>query len=200
MLNGLRARRDLHLIFLYNSARASDLSFRDLGVPLNLAFPEWSRRIVRKSFANIVKRALLAAGTRIEHEDLHSSVRPLTVLHLRHVVTVLARIMLVLHELVSQELLEVGTDALQFRNAVHDITCQVKAIQIVHDGHIERSCGSAFFFITAHMEIVVTMSAIAQPMNEPRITVIGEDHGFVGSEHGIKFGIRKSVGMFAVWL
>src|SRR5438132_14210051 len=200
MLNGLRARRDVHLIFLYNSARASDLSFRDLGVPLNLAFPEWNRRIVRKSFANIVKRALLAAGTRIEREDLHSSVRPLPVLHLRHVVTVLARVMFVVHQLVSQELLEVGTDALQFRNAVHGITCQVKAIQVIHDGHIERSGGSALFFIAAHMEIVVTMSAIAQSMNEPWITVIGEDHRFVGSEHGIKFGIRESVGMFGARL
>src|SRR6266403_998366 len=200
MLNGLRARRDFHLMFLYNSARTFDLSFRDLVVPLNLAFPEWSRRIVRKSFANLIQGALLAAGTRIEHEDLHSSVRPLPVLHLRHIVTVLARVMFVLHQFVSQDLLEVGTDALQFRNAVHYITCQVKAIQVIHDGHIERSGGSALFFIAAHMEIVLTMSAIAQPMNEPRMTVIGEDHRFVGSEHGIKFGIRESVGMFAVWL
>src|SRR5436305_5664026 len=107
MLNGPRTRRDLHLIFLSNSARAFDLSFRDLVVPLNLAFPKWSRRIVRKSLANIVKRALLAAGTRIEHEDLHSSVRPLPVFHLRHIVTVLARVMFVLRQFVSQKLLEV---------------------------------------------------------------------------------------------
>src|SRR5260370_15088193 len=116
MLNGLRTRRDFHLIFLSNSARAFDLSFRDLVLPLNLAFPEWSRRIVMKSLANLVKGALLAAGTRIEHEDFHSSVRPLPVLHLRHIVTVLARVMFVLHQFVSHELLEVGTYALQFRN------------------------------------------------------------------------------------
>src|SRR5260370_29100093 len=180
MLNGLRTRRDLHLIFLYNSARAFDFSLRHLVLPLNLSFPEWSRRIVRNSLANLVNGAVLTAGTRIEHEDLHSSVRPLPVLHLRHVVTVLARVMFVLHQLVSQELLEVGTDTLQFRNAVHGITCQVKAIQVIHDGHIERSGGSALFFIAAHMEIVVTMSAIAQPMKELRITVIGEDHRYVG--------------------
>src|SRR6266550_448877 len=200
MLNGLRTRRNSHLIFLHNPMRVLDLSLRDFAMPLNLAFPEWNRRIARKSLANLVQRAFLAAGTRIEHEDLHSSVRPLPVLHLRHIVTVLARVTFVLRQFVPQELLEVGTDALQFRNAVHDITCQVKAIEVIHDSHVERSGGSALFFITAHMEIVVTMSAIAQPMNEPWITVIGEDHRFVGSEHGIKFGIRESVGMFAARL
>src|SRR5437868_1361740 len=164
MLNGPRTRRDLHLIFLHKPARVPDFSFRHLVVPLNLAFPEWSSRIVRKSLSNLVKGALLAAGTRIEHEDLHSLVRPLPVLHLWHIVAVLARVMFVFHQFVSQELLEVGTDALQFRNAVHDITCQMKTIQVIHDGHIERSGGSALFFIAVHMEIVVTMPAIAQPM------------------------------------
>src|SRR6266702_6361025 len=127
MLNGLRTRRDFHLSFLYTSAPAFDLGFRDLVVPLNLAFPEWSRRIVRKSLVNLVQGALLAAGTRIEHKDFHSSVRPLPVLHLRHIVAVLTGVMFVLHQFVSQELLEVGTDALQFRNTVHGITRQVKA-------------------------------------------------------------------------
>src|SRR6266576_6942866 len=161
MLNGTRTRRDLHLIFLHKPARVPDFSFRDVVVPLNPALPPWSRRIVRKSLANFVKGALLATGTRIEHEDLHPSVRPLPVLHLRHIVAVLARVTFVLRQFVSQELLEVGTDALQFRKAVHDITCQVKAIEVIHDSHVERSGGSALFFITAHMEIVVTMSAIA---------------------------------------
>ena len=91
-------------------------------------------------------------------------------------------------------------DAPQLWDPVHYITGKVKAIQIIHHGHIKGSCGSALFFIAAHMEIVVTMAAIAQPVNEPRISVIGEDYRFVGSEHGIKFGIGESVGMFTLRL
>src|SRR4029077_15050547 len=89
---------------------------------------------------------------------------------------------------------------MQFCYPFHDIAGKVKAIQVIHDGHVERSGGSALFFIAAHMEIVVTMSAIAQPMNEPWISVIGEDYRFVASEHGIKFGVRESVGMFTARL
>ena len=50
------------------------------------------------------------------------------------------------------------------------------------------------------MEIVVTMSAIAQPMDEPWISVIGEDHRLICGEDGIEFGIRKTVGMFTARL
>src|SRR6266571_3794461 len=101
MLNGLRTRRDFNLIFLHKPARVPDFSFRYLVVPLNLAFPEGSRRIVRKSLSNLVKGALLAAGTRIQHEDFHSSIRPLPVLHLWHIVAVLARVMFVFHQFVT---------------------------------------------------------------------------------------------------
>src|SRR5882672_4074786 len=73
----------------------------------------------------------------------------------------------------------------------------MKAIQVIHDGHVERSGGSSLFFIATYVEIVVTMPAIAQPMNEKWVSVIGEDYRFVGSEHGIKFGIGESVRMFA---
>src|SRR5437870_3777137 len=112
-------------------------------------------------------------------------------------VTVRARVLLVLHQFVAQELLEVGADGVQLRNAVHRVAGEVKAIQVIHHGHVKRSGGSALFFISAHMEIVVTMTAIAQPMNEPWVPVISENHGFVGSEDGIEFAIGKTVRMFA---
>ena len=83
-------------MFFYNSVRVLDLSFCDFIVPLDVAFPDRSRRIVRKILANFVKRALLAAGTGIEHQDLHELVRPFPVFHLRHVVTVLVGVLFVL--------------------------------------------------------------------------------------------------------
>src|SRR5689334_23439208 len=50
------------------------------------------------------------------------------------------------------------------------------------------------------MEIVVAMPAIAQPMNEPWISVIGKNHRFISGEYGIKFAIRKTVWMFTLRL
>src|SRR5205823_4736590 len=58
-------------IFLHNSTRIFDLGFRYPVAPLDLAFPNWSRRIVGKSLVHLIQRALLAAGTRIEYENLH---------------------------------------------------------------------------------------------------------------------------------
>src|SRR5437016_13389195 len=94
-------------------------------------------------------------------------------------------------------MLEVGADGVQLRNAVHRVTSEVKPIQIIHHGHVKRSGGSALLFIAANMEIAVTMATIAQPMNKPWVSVIGENHGFVGSEDGIEFAIGKTVRMFA---
>src|SRR6266496_4340604 len=171
MLNGLRTRRDFRAIFLHNSARVFNFGFRTFLVPFNLAFPKWSSRSVRKSLVNLVEGTFLVAGTRIEHEDFHSSVRPLPVLHLRHIITVLACILFVLHQFASQELSKVGTYALQLWNPIHHVSRKVKAIQVIHDGHVERSGCSTLFFVAVHMEVVVTMSAIAQPMDEPWISV-----------------------------
>src|SRR5438445_5189610 len=182
-------------MFLHNSARIFDLGFRYPVAPLDLAFPNWSRRIVGKSLVHLIEGTLLAAGTRIEYENLHWSVRPFPVFHLRQIVAVLARIMFVLRQFVSQEFLKVGTNALQFRHPMRDRTGKMKTIQSIHDSHVERGGCSALFLVAVHVEIVVTMSAIAQPMDEPGISVIGEDHWFIGGEHGIKFGIGNSVRM-----
>src|SRR5207253_8481912 len=103
-------------------------------------------------------------------------------------------------EMVTQELMEVGADGVQLRNAVHRVAGEVKAIQVIHHSHVKRSGGSALLFIAAHMEIVVPMETIAQPMNKPWVTVIGDNHGFVGSEDGIEFAIGKTVWMFALRL
>src|ERR1043166_2223852 len=94
-------------------------------IPLNLTLPHTNRWLCGKSFADLIEAALLAAGTRIEHEDLHVSVRPTPVLDFRQIVAVLVHILFVLHQLVAQELLEVSANALQSWHAVHRVTCQI---------------------------------------------------------------------------
>src|SRR5207245_1244983 len=92
MFNGFGARADFRLILVHNSVHVFDFGLRDLVVPFSFAFPKWRKRIVGRSLANLVKGALLAAGTGIEHEDLHWLVRPFPVFHLRQIVPVLARV------------------------------------------------------------------------------------------------------------
>src|SRR5258708_32571169 len=88
------------------------------------------------------------------------------------------------------------SDALQSRDAVDHITSEMKSIQIVQDGHVERSgCGS-FFLVSADVKIVVIGAAIREAVNEPRIAVIGKDDRLVGCEEGIEFTVGEAMRMF----
>src|SRR6266566_10109031 len=71
MLHRLRTRRDLDPILLHNAMCVLHDRRRDITIPLNLALPQTSWRILREGPVNLVEAGLLAAGTRIEHEDLH---------------------------------------------------------------------------------------------------------------------------------
>src|ERR1044072_2514162 len=122
MLHRLSVRRNLDPLSLGDTPPVLHRNRRLWSIPFNLTLPQTNRRICRKSFANLIEAALLAAGTRIEHKDLHVSVRPTPVLHFRQIVAVLVYILFVLHQLVAQELLEVGAHALQSWHAVHHVT------------------------------------------------------------------------------
>ena len=70
--------------------------------------------------------------------------------------------------------------ALQARHAIDHVARQVEAVQVVQHGHVERRGGGAFFFVSAHVQIVVIGAPIGQAMNQPGIAVKGEDDGLVG--------------------
>src|ERR1700682_3670503 len=94
--------------------------------PFDCAFPGWRRRMLRKLVSDVVKAALLAAGTRIEHKDFHGLIGPFPIPNLPQVVSMFADVLFVLEELVAQELLEMRADALQARDAVHHVACEGK--------------------------------------------------------------------------
>src|SRR5216683_8298080 len=122
-----------------------------------------------KGFSDVVKAALLAAGTRIEYKDFHGLIGPLPIPDFRQVVAMFADVLFVLDELVAQELFEMRADALQARNAIDHIACEMEAVQIVQDRHVERSCRGSFFLVSAEVEIVVIGAAIRAAVNEPWI-------------------------------
>ena len=112
----------------------------------------------------------------------------------------LANVLFVFDELVAQELFEVCADALQARNAVDDVAGEVKAVEVVEDGHIKGGGGSSFFFVSADVEIVVIGAAIGEAMNEPGVTVVGKDDGLVDREKGIEIAVGEPMGMFGCGL
>ena len=101
-----------------------------------------------------------------------------------------ADVLFVFDELVAQELFEMRADALQARHAVHDIACEVKSIQIVQDGHVERSRRCSFLFVSADVEVVMIGAAVGQAMNQPGIPMESEHHGRVFGENGIEVAVR----------
>src|ERR1700675_4332223 len=158
-----------------------------IAVPFDLAFPGWCRRMFRKGVSDIVKGALLAAGTRIKYEDFHGLIGPLPI----------PDVLFVLNDLVTQKPLEMGADALQARDAVDHVAREVKSIQFVQDGHIEGSRRRAFFLISADVEVVMIGAPISQAVNQPRITVVSKDDGLVDRKYRVELTIGKSMGMFS---
>jgi hypothetical protein len=80
---------------------------------------------------------------------------------------VFADVLLVLNQLVSQELLEMCADALQTRYAIDHVAREVKAIEIIQDGHIEGSRCCSFFLVSADVEVVVIRAPIGQTVDQP---------------------------------
>src|SRR5438132_3045931 len=71
MFHRLPSRRDLDSILLHDAVCVVYGRRRDPAIPLNLALPQTSWGILGESLANFVEASLLAAGARVEYEDLH---------------------------------------------------------------------------------------------------------------------------------
>src|ERR1700741_5337336 len=112
MLYRLCPRRNLDLSSLRGAVGGLDRSLGNLTVPLNLAFPQASRWVLGENFSDLAEAGFLAAGARIQNKNLHSSVWPSPVLYFRHIVAMLARVLLVLQQFVTQELLKMGANLL----------------------------------------------------------------------------------------
>ena len=52
-----------------------------------------------------------------------------------------------------------------------------------------------FLLVRADMKIPMVRPTVGQPVDEPRVAVIGEDDGFVGREEGVKVAVGEAVGM-----
>lgn len=76
------------------------------------------------------------------------------------------------------------------RYPVDDRDGQVKTVKPVQHTHIEGCGRGAFFLVSVDVEVLMIRPAIRQPVNQPRVAVICEDHGSVRGEQGVKVAIR----------
>src|ERR1043165_2058449 len=94
---------------------------------------------------------------------------------LRYVVAMTRDVLSVLDELIADGLFGIGRAGAGLWHAIDDIADQVKAIDVVHHAHVKRRAGGSFLLISADMKVFVAVTAVSQPMNEPRVAVEGED-------------------------
>ena len=120
---------------------------------------------------------------------------PTPVLHLGHILAVLADVKLVtLHRApvtVCRSLLLM----LKPWNPADGVERELVAVEIVQHDHVEGRRRRAFLLVAAHMKIVMVVPPIGQPVNHPRIAVEGKDHRLVEREHRIEILILQSVRM-----
>ncbi len=72
---------------------------------------------------------------------------------------------------------------------INHILNKVEAIQIVADSHVKGRSGGSFFLIPSDVEILVVRPTVGQTVDEPGVTVIGEDDRLIAGEEGVKLPI-----------
>jgi len=72
----------------------------------------------------------------------------------------LANVLSVLHQPVTHELLEMGTDSVQPRDAIDYVLGQVEPIQMIEYGHVKWGRRCALLLIAVNVQIVMVGTAI----------------------------------------
>src|SRR5215471_12201197 len=104
-------------------------------------------------------------------------------------------VLAVLDESLAEGLLRVGPDLGQAGHSIEHLDSQVEAIELVQDHHVERRGGRALLLVTTDVHIGVIRAPIGQPMDQPRVAVIGEDDRSVAREQRVEIAVRETMWM-----
>src|SRR5207248_5853442 len=96
-----------------------------------------------------------AARTTFGSREKRSLAAPPPVANFRQIVAVAHDVFAVLDELVAQRLLDVGRARAQAGHPIDHVADQVKTIEIVAHGHVERRGGGALLLVAADVQVVV---------------------------------------------
>ena len=78
------------------------------------------------------------------------------------------------------------------RHAVDHVHHEVEAVEVVEHHHVERRRGGALLLVAAHVEVVVVGAPVGEPVDQPRVAVVGEDHRPVGGEQRVELARRTA--------
>ena len=109
----------------------------------------------------------------------------------------LADVLTVLDQLVAHGLLGVRGLAAELGQAIDHVPHQVEPVEVVHDGHVERRADRPFFLVAAHVHVLVVGAAVGQPVDQPRVAVVGEDDRLVLGEERVEVVVVKPMRVLA---
>ena len=78
---------------------------------------------------------------------------------------------------------EVGAPVAELRQPQHNVTDQIKAVDVVEDTHVERSGDGTLLLVAADVEVPI-VAAVGELVHQRRIAVIREDDRLVPCEDG----------------
>ena len=70
--------------------------------------------------------------------------------------------------------------AAEARHPVDDVHHEVEPVEVVEHDHVERRRGRALLLVAADVEVGVVRPAVGEPVDQPRVAVVGEDDRLVG--------------------
>jgi hypothetical protein len=102
------------------------------------------------------------------------------------VVAVPGDVLLVLDQLLGDGLLGVGGPGAQAGDAVDHLLHEVEAVHLVEHHHVERRGGRALLLVAAHVQVGMVGAAVGEPVDQPRVAVVGEDDRHVRGEQRVE--------------
>src|SRR5258708_7656337 len=112
---------------------------------------------------------------------------PPPILDFRHIFAMLINVIPVLDQLVAKVLFYVSGFGTKSRHSFDHVHCQMKAIELVEDDHVEWSRRSPFLVESSHVDIVMILAFVGQTVNEVGVTVISKNHWPIGREQAVEF-------------
>ena len=76
---------------------------------------------------------------------------------------------------------------------VDDVHDQPVPVEVCAYDHVERGRGGALLLVAAHMQVRVVGAAVGEPVDQPRIAVVGADDGLVGGEQRVVLAVGHAV-------
>ena len=81
-------------------------------------------------------------------------------------------------------------------HALDGVECELEPVDVVEHAHVEGGGGCALFLVAAHVQAVVVVTPVSEPVNDPRIAVEGEDDGDADGKELVEFLVGQAVRMF----